>query len=71
MSIKSKKWYENQIKANENALNNLHREATRLGSIYFNDLPSLFEANKPIKEKFNKVKSKLSDLKEEYYLYYK
>lgn len=71
MSIKSKKWYENQIKALENATNKLYREGERLSDIYLNDLPDLFAAQKPIKEQSYKLLNKLNILKYEYNLYYR
>jgi hypothetical protein len=71
MGIKSKKWYQNQIKALENASSNLFNEGIRLSNIYLNDLPEMFKAQKPVKEEFNKNAKQLYKLKAEYSLYYR
>ena len=71
MSIKSKKWYKNQIKALNNATDHLQFQGEDLARIYLNDLPGLFEARKPIKEQLKILSNKLNELKNEYWLYYK
>ena len=71
MSIKSKKWYENQIKALENASSKLFNEGVNLSNIYLNDLPEMFKAQEPVKEEFKKNAKQLYKLKREYSLYYR
>ena len=71
MSIKSKKWYENQIKALENATNKLHREGESLSYSYGNDIAGFSRAAKPIINKSDKLLHELRVLREEYYLYYR
>lgn len=71
MSIKSKKWYENQIKALENATSKLHLDNSRMLEIYHNDIAGGFAAIKETEALYNRLNMKLGDLKQEYNLYYR
>ena len=71
MNIKSKKWYENQIKALENAIHKLQTEGERLSAIYWNDNIGLFAARKTIILSLEHFTNRLNVLKDEYYLFYK
>jgi len=70
MSIKSKKWYENQIKALENATNKIHLNNNRMLEIYHNDIAGGFKAIESSKELGKNLTNKLGQLQEEYNLYY-
>jgi len=72
MSIKSKKWYENQILALENAAKNTGKLIQELP---FNskseDYENVQKYNSPIQKECSKIYEKLNKLKDEYWLYYK
>lgn len=72
MSIKSKRWYENQIKALENAAKNTGRDIQELP---YNPKPEDYEAvmkyNSPIQKRCAKIYEQLNKLKDDYWLYYK
>lgn len=72
MSIKSKKWYENQIKALENAAKNTGRFIENCD--WTTDPIKMAEIggrNSPIQKECKKIYDKLNQLKDEYYLYYR
>ena len=77
MSIKSKKWYENQIKALENAAKNTGKMINQgrwfiTGSkAYEEELILIQKENAPIQAECKIIYDKLNRLKEEYNLYYR
>lgn len=72
MNIKSKKWYEGQIKALENAVKNT---ASFMNETPYNATPRQLEDtakhNSGIQAECKKIYKRLNQLKEEYWLYYK
>ena len=72
MSIKSKKWYENQINALENAAKNTDKFFIQPA---FNDTKSQTlrdsKCNNQIRAELNEIYKKLHKLQDKYWLYYK
>lgn len=72
MTIKSKKWYENQISALEHAVKNTGAMVQELPYRYTEqDLIKVQQYNSPIQKECSKLYEKLNKLKDEYWLYYK
>ena len=77
MSIKSKRWYENQIKVLENAAKNTARfiitpKCYEYGTkAYEKDMLEVQKYNSPIQAECKKIYNKLNELKDEYNLYYR
>jgi hypothetical protein len=72
MSIKSKKWYENQISALENAAKNTGRFVESCDwTTDIKKLEEIGKRNATYQAECKKIYSKLNQLKDEYYLYYK
>jgi hypothetical protein len=77
MNIKSKKWYENQIKALENAAKNIGRLIYQpiwyeYGSKkYEEEMEFAMKENIPIHNACKKIYDQLNKLKDEYNLYYR
>lgn len=72
MSIKSKKWYENQIKALENAAKNTGRFIESCDwTTDINKMAEIGKRNAPIQAECKKIYDKLNELKAEYSLYYR
>lgn len=77
MSIKSKKWYENQIRALENAAKNTGRLIYQpiqyeYGSKkYHEEYKFALKENAPIMSECKRIYDVLNRLKEEYNLYYR
>ena len=71
MSIKSKKWYENQITALKNAAKNTNRliETTDSSNKIF--LAEICKRNQPIQKECKKIYQQLNNLENEYHFYYK
>ena len=77
MSIKSKRWYENQIKALENAARNTGRMINQgrwfiTGSKAYEEEQLLIQKeNAPIQAECRKIYEELNRLKDEYALYWR
>ncbi len=77
MSIKSKKWYENQIKALENAAKNTSKLVYQpiwyeYGSKkYYDEMEFALKENIPFFNQYQKIDNKLNQLRDEYNLYYR
>jgi hypothetical protein len=70
-AIKSKKWYQNQIKCLENATNQLGNSISRMMEICHNDIGEGFEQTRSDRKTLANMYSNLGNLKEEYYMYYR
>jgi len=72
MSIKSKKWYENQILALENAANNTAYLALPVTEFMNPKIAEeSFKANAGVRKVSSDIYSRLNKLKAEYNLYYR
>ncbi len=71
MSIKSKKWYRNQIKALEHACDKLSDDIKMIHSIHLNNLPEAYKETKDLKQKLHDMTNDLNFLLDEYGLYYR
>lgn len=72
MSIKSKKWYENQIKALENASENISYLALPVTEFMNKEIAEQsFRENKGIRDDLRVIHEKLNKLRAEYNLYYR
>ena len=72
MSIKSKKWYENQIRALENAAKNEANLALPVTEFMNKSIAEQsFRENKGVRDSLSNIYSKLNQLRAEYSLYYR
>ena len=71
MSIKSKKWYENQIKALENAARKTGNLMETTDSTNNDYLCEVMKRNVPIQAECKKIYEQLNRLRDEYNLYYR
>jgi hypothetical protein len=69
--IKSKRWYENQIKALENAAKNTGNLMEKTDSTDNNYLCEVMKRNAPIQAECKIIYEKLNFLRAEYNLYYR
>lgn len=72
MSIKSKRWYENQIKALENAAKNEASLALPVSEFMDKSIAEQsFRENKGIRDSLRRIYTELNLLRAEYNLYYR
>lgn len=77
MAIKSKKWYENQIKCLENAAKNTGkliyqpRDYEYGTEQYYKEMEFTVKENVPIQNQCKKIYDALNELRAEYNLYYR
>lgn len=69
--IKSKKWYQNQIKCLENATERLGSSIRTTMEICHNDIAEGFKMTKSDRILLDSIYKQLNQLKDDYYLYYR